>query len=97
MTQPLSRAFGPIRQSAVLVLAAALMAGGVFTAFQSMRVDDEMRSHYEDALALSQLALETQQASALFREHQTRAARRLADMALLAPAPTASKIGRAHV
>lgn len=92
MTQPLSRPFGRIRQSAVLVLAAALMAGGVFTAFQSMRVDDEMRTHYEDAIALSQIALETQQASALFREHQTRAARRLADMMLLGPAPTVSDL-----
>ena len=74
-----------IRPSAVVVLAFALLIGGVLLAIESMSVEDQMRTHYEDALALSHLALETQQASAQLREDQMRTARALGQMALLTP------------
>ena len=77
---------GEIRPSAVIVLAFALLIGGVLLAVESMSVEGQMRTHYEDALALSHLALETQQASAQLRNDQLRAARGLGQMALLAPA-----------
>lgn len=79
---------GRIRPSALVVLAVALMAGGVLLAIESMSVEDQMRAHYEEALALSQLALETRSSSAQLRDAQTRTARNLAEMRLLAPAPT---------
>lgn len=78
---------GRIRQSALVVLAVALMAGGVLLAMQSMSVEDQVRNYYEDALALSQLALETQLSSVQLRDAQTRAARDVAQLRLLAPAP----------
>lgn len=58
---------GYTRQFAIGVLAAVLMAGGVFLAARSMDVDREVHHRYEQALALSQLALETQQLSAELR------------------------------
>ena len=66
---------GEIRPSAVVILAFALLIGGVLLAVESMSVEDQMRTHYEDALALSHLALETQQASAQLRNDQLRIAR----------------------
>jgi diguanylate cyclase (GGDEF)-like protein len=66
---------GYTRQFAIGVLAAVLMAGGVFLAARSMDVDREIHHRYEQALALSQLALETQQLSAELRSWQTRLAR----------------------
>jgi diguanylate cyclase (GGDEF)-like protein len=77
---------GEIRPSAVVVLAFALLIGGVLLAVESMSVEDQMRAHYEDALALSHLALETQQASAQLRNDQLRIARGVGPMTLLAPA-----------
>ena len=74
-----------IRPSAVVVLAFALLIGGVLLAIESMSVEDQMRTHYEDALALSHLALETQKASAQLREDQLRTARALGQMAVLTP------------
>ncbi|HZA95643.1 MAG TPA: diguanylate cyclase [Burkholderiaceae bacterium] len=68
------------------MLAFALLIGGVLLAVESMSVEDQMRSHYEDALALSHLALEAQQASAQLRNEQLRAARGVGQMTLLAPA-----------
>ena len=47
---------GRIRTSALVVLAVALMAGGVLLAIESMSVEAQMRTYYEEALALSQLA-----------------------------------------
>lgn len=78
---------GAIRPSAVVVLAVALMVGGVLIAIQSMAVDDEMRSSYEEALALSQLALETQHSSAALRNLQARVARGLTQTPVLSPTP----------
>lgn len=93
----LRRQSGRIRPSAVVVLAAALMAGGVLLAIESMNVEDQMRTYYEEALALSHLALETQASSAQLRDHQTRAARNLANMTLLAPAPAPAALEAAVV
>ena len=78
---------GGIRPSAVVVLAVALMVGGVLIAIQSMAVDDEMRASYEEALALSQLALETQHSSAALRNLQGRVARGLTQTPVLSPTP----------
>ena len=64
---------GEIRPSAVVVLAFALLIGGVLLAIESMSVEDQMRTSYERALALSHLALETEQASAQLRGDQIRA------------------------
>ncbi len=83
---------GEIRPSAVVVLAFALLIGGVLLAVESMSVEDQMRTSYEEALALSHLALETQQASAQLRNDQVRAARSLAQMTLLTPARDAAQL-----
>ncbi len=79
----------PLRR---VVLAFALLIGGVLLAVESMSVEDQMRTHYEDALALSHLALETQQASAQLRNDQLRMARALGQMAVLAPARDAAQL-----
>ncbi len=76
-----------IRPWAIAVIAAALMASGVLVAVQSMTVEDEVRTSYEEALALSQLALEAQQESASLRNRQIWLARSLTPSALLAPVP----------
>jgi diguanylate cyclase (GGDEF)-like protein len=68
---------GYTRQFAIGVLAAALMAGGVFLAARSMDVDRAVHHRYEQALVLSQLALETQQLSAELRSWQAQLARSL--------------------
>ena len=81
-----------IRPTAVVVLAFALLIGGVLLAIESMSVEDQMRTHYEDALGLSHLAFETQQTSAQLREDQLRMARGLGQMAVLAPVPTAAQL-----
>ncbi len=86
MQRPTATVPGGIRPSAVVVLAFALLIGGVLLAVESMSVEDQMRTSYEEALALSHLALETQQASTQLRNDQVRAARSLAQMTLLAPA-----------
>ncbi|MBC8120030.1 MAG: GGDEF domain-containing protein [Burkholderiaceae bacterium] len=84
---PHSRQDGAIRPSAVAVLATALMIGGVLGAIQSLAVDDEMRSSYEEALGLAQLALETQHSSAVLRNLQARVARGLTQTPALSPTP----------
>ncbi len=86
MGRVIATASAAIRPSAVVVLAFALLIGGVLLAVESMSVEDQMRAHYEDALAVSHLALETQQASAQLRNDQLRVARWLGPMTLLAPA-----------
>jgi len=68
---------GYTRQFAIGVLAAALMVGGVYLAVRSMDVDREVHHRYEQALVLSQLALETQQLSAELRSWQAQLARSL--------------------
>ncbi len=85
MGRVIATASTEIRPSAVVVLAFALLIGGVLLAIESMSVEDQMRTHYEDALALSHLALETQQASAQLREDQLRMARALGQMAVPTP------------
>lgn len=89
---PVTTVVGGIRQSAVVVLAFALLIGGVLLAVESMSVEDQVRTSYEEALALSHLALETQQASTQLRNDQLRAARSLAQMTLLAPARDAVQL-----
>lgn len=81
------RNFGAIRPAAVLTLAVALMVGGVLLAIESLVVDDQMRRNYEEALALSQLALETKHSSAVLSNWQTRVARGLTQMPTLSPTP----------
>ena len=92
MFPPATNVAGGIRQSAVVVLAFALLIGGVLLAVESMSVEDQVRTSYEEALALSHLALETQQASTQLRNDQVRAARSLAQMTLLAPARDAVQL-----
>jgi hypothetical protein len=65
-----SRQLGYTRQFMIGVLTAVLMAGGVFLAARSMDVDREVHERYEQALRLSQLALDTHQLSAELREVQ---------------------------
>jgi diguanylate cyclase (GGDEF)-like protein len=67
------RQVGYTRQFAIGVLAAVLMAGGVFLAARSMDVDRQVHHRFEQALVLSQLALETQQLSAELRGASTAA------------------------
>lgn len=81
-----------IRPWAIAAMAAAFMAGGVLLAVQSMTIEDEVREHYEEALALSQLALEAQRAGASLRNRQIWLARSLTPSALLAPAPDAETL-----
>jgi diguanylate cyclase (GGDEF)-like protein len=54
------------------LFAAALMVGGVVLALRAMAFDSEMHERYERALALSQAALETHNASADLRTWQAR-------------------------
>ncbi len=86
-----------IRPWAIAVIAVALMASGVVVAVRSMTVEDEVREYYEEALALSQLALEAQQASSSLRNRQIGLARSLTPSALLAPAPDAGTLKAAIV
>ena len=92
MLPPATTVPGGIRPSAVVVLAFALLIGGVLLAVESISVEDQMRTSYEEALALSHLALETQQASTQLRNDQVRAARSLAQMTLLPPAGDAVQL-----
>jgi diguanylate cyclase (GGDEF)-like protein len=77
---------------AIGVLAVALMTGGVLLAMRSMTVEDEAREHYEDALVLSRLALETQQESSALRDQQVTLARSLASSTTLSAAPDAAAL-----
>ncbi len=77
-----------VRASAVMVLGVALMALGVLLAVESMTVEEQMRTNYEEALALSYQVLETQAASAKLRNDHNTSARSLAKLTLLAPAAT---------
>ncbi len=76
---------GELRPSAVVVLAFALLIGGVLLAVESMSVEDQVRDHYEKALALSHLALEAQQTSVQLRDGQMRVARSLSQATSPAP------------
>lgn len=87
MTRAPMRSCGAIRPAAVVTLAVALMIGGVLLAIESLAVDDEMRQNYEEALALSQLALETKHSSAVLRNWQALVARRLTQTPTLSPTP----------
>ena len=59
------------------LFAAALMVGGVVLALRAMAFDSEMHERYEEALSLSQAALETHNASADLRTWQARNAAEL--------------------
>jgi diguanylate cyclase (GGDEF)-like protein len=74
-----------VRQLLLGIVAVGLMAGGIVLALQSMGVDRELRLRYDDALALSQQALEVQNLAADLRASQARRARALA--AVSAPPP----------
>jgi diguanylate cyclase (GGDEF)-like protein len=68
------RQAGYTRQFVVGVLAAVLMAGGVYLAIRSMNVDREVHQRYEQALSLSHLVLEAHQLSSNLRDLQGAAA-----------------------
>ncbi len=68
---------GPVRQLWIGLFAAALMVGGVVLALRAMSFDHEAHQRYAAALALSQSAIEAQQASADLRAWQARNAREL--------------------
>ncbi|MEP6608508.1 MAG: GGDEF domain-containing protein [Burkholderiaceae bacterium] len=88
---------GGIRPSAVVILAAALMVGGVALAIKSMAVQDEMRANYEEALALSQRALETQHSSVVLLNLQASIARRLTQTPSLSSTPELGSLESAMV
>jgi len=79
--------YGAIRPAAVVTLAVALMIGGVLLAIESLAVDHQVRQNYEEALALSQIALETKHSSAVLRNWQARVAQRLTQTPSLSPTP----------
>lgn len=68
---------GLARQAWLVLLAAALMAGGVVLALRALSFDGEVHRRYEYALTLSQAALEVQQTSADLRAWQARNGREL--------------------
>jgi diguanylate cyclase (GGDEF)-like protein len=68
---------GLSRQAWLVLLAAALMAGGVVLALRALSFDSEVHRRYEYALTLSQAALEVQQTSADLRAWQARNGREL--------------------
>lgn len=68
--QPRRRQSGYTRQVVIGVVAAVLMAGGVYLAIRSMDVDREVHQRYERALSLSQLVLDAHQLSSELRDLQ---------------------------
>jgi diguanylate cyclase (GGDEF)-like protein len=68
---------GAVRQLWIGLFAAVLMATGVVLALRAMSFDSEMHERYESALALAQVAIETQHASGNVRAWQSRNARQL--------------------
>ncbi len=64
-----------VRPWAIVAIAAALTVSAVLVGLRSMTVEDEVRRHYEDALAVSEVAFEGQRFGAELRALQTRAAR----------------------
>ena len=69
---------GSVRQMWIGLFAAALMIGGVALALRAMSFDSGMHARYENALALSQAAVETLHASNDLRTWQARNASQLA-------------------
>jgi diguanylate cyclase (GGDEF)-like protein len=63
---------GAVRQIWIGLFAAALLVAGVVLALRSMAFDSAMHARYEEALSLSQAALETHNASADLRAWQGR-------------------------
>jgi diguanylate cyclase (GGDEF)-like protein len=68
---------GSVRQLWIGLIAISLMAGGVALALRAMSFDREAHQRYAAALALSQSAIEAQQASGDLRSWQARNAREL--------------------
>ena len=64
-----------IRPWAIVAITAALSVGAVLVASRSMTVEDEVRGHYEDALAVSEVAFEAQTFGAELRTLQMQLAR----------------------
>ena len=64
-----------IRPWAIIAIAAALTVSAFFVGLRSMTVEDEVRRHYEEALAVSEAAFEGQSLGADLRALQAQAAR----------------------
>lgn len=64
-----------VRPWAIVAIAAALTVSAVLVGLRSMTVEDEVRRHYEEALAVSEVAFEGQRVGAELSALQTRAAR----------------------
>ncbi|MGZ8994272.1 MAG: hypothetical protein ACXW16_09685, partial [Burkholderiaceae bacterium] len=64
-----------IRPWAIVTIAAALTVSALLVGLRSMAVEDEVRRHYEEALAVAEVAFEGQRVGAELRALQTRAAR----------------------
>lgn len=64
-----------IRPWAIVAIAAALTVSAVLVGLRSMTVEDEVRRHYEDALAVSEVAFDGQRSRAELRALQSRAER----------------------
>jgi len=64
-----------IRPWAIVAIAAALTASAVLVGLRSVAVEDEVRRHYEEALAVSEVAFDGQRFGAELRALQTQAER----------------------
>jgi diguanylate cyclase (GGDEF)-like protein len=64
-----------IRPWAIVAIAAALTVSAVLVGLRSMTVEDEVRRHYEEALAVSEVAFDGQRSRAELRALQSRAER----------------------
>ena len=76
-TAPLAHPFklDRIRPWAIVVIAAALTVSALLVGLRSMTVEDEVRRHYEEALAVFEAAFQDQGPGAELRALQTQAAR----------------------
>ena len=81
-----------IRPWAIGVIAAVLMASGFLVVLRSMAVEGEVLEHYEQALALSHVALEAQKSGTVLRVAQARLAGSAGNSALPLPTPDAASL-----
>jgi len=81
-----------IRPWAIGVIAAVLVASGFLVVLRSMAVEGEVLAHYEQALALSHVALEAQRSGTVLRVTQARLAGSAGNSVLPVPAPDAAAL-----
>ncbi len=81
-----------VRPWAIGVIAAAFMALGVLVLLRSMAIESEALENYEQALALSNVALEAQKSGAVLRIAQMRLAGNAGNRVLPTPTPDAAAL-----